>query len=298
MTPEDRPEGDHPRAPRRGGAAGAPRPPIAFARHEARRGAHWLKEAYAMMAAQRLPWLLLLLLYYLAAGIIDVIPFVGQLALPLLKPVFAVGFLAAAWNQERGGAPELRFLFQGFRSNLWALLPLGAFLLVGVALAVLATSLVDGGKLLDLMAGRSRLDEAVLATGEVQAAMLLAAALALPVVLALWFAPGLVVFHDCTAGEALVVSLRASLANWRPISVYAALVFLFGGVLPATATAFVAALIPAEFALVVAVAFLLPYVFLFVATLHVSDYVSYRDVFHAGERAGSDAAGQTPTPAP
>ena len=27
----------------------------------------------------------------------------------------------------------------------------------------------------------------------------------------------------------------------------------------------------------------LPYMFFFAATLHVSDYVSYRDVFHAGE---------------
>ena len=126
----------------------------------------------------------------------------------------------------------------------------------------------------------------MLATGEVQAAMLFAAALALPVILALWFAPGLVVFHDCGAFEALALSLRASLANWRPIAVYGALVFFFGGVLPASATAIVATIVPSEFALVVVVAFLLPYVFLFVATLHISDYVSYRDVFHAGEDAG------------
>ena len=62
--------------------------------------------------------------------------------------------------------------------------------------------------------------------------------------------------------------------------------FFFGGVLPASATAIVAAIVPSEFALVVVVAFLLPYVFLFVATLHISDYVSYRDVFHADEDAG------------
>ena len=39
--------------------------------------------------------------------------------------------------------------------------------------------------------------------------------------------------------------------------------------------------------------FLLPYVFLFAATLHVSDYVSYRDVFHSGERVGDSAAPPT-----
>ncbi|MBL0291247.1 MAG: hypothetical protein IPQ15_11435 [Betaproteobacteria bacterium] len=271
----------------------APGTPIVFARHDARRGAIWLKEAHAMLTAHRLPWLMLLLLYYLVIGIVDIIPLIGQFGLPLLKPVFAVGFLAAAWNQERGGAPELRLLFQGFRSNLWALLPLGAFMLVGISVAVLATSLVDGGKLLEVLSGKVKLDEAVLATGEVQAAMLFAAVLALPVILALWFAPALVVFQDCSAAEALATSLRAAIANWRAISVYGALVFLFGGVLPGIATAIVAAVVPAEYALVVAVAFLLPYVFLFVATLHVSDYVSYRDVFHSGERVGDSAAPPT-----
>jgi uncharacterized membrane protein len=137
-------------------------------------------------------------------------------------------------------------------------------MLVGISVAVLATSLVDGGKLLEVLSGKVKLDEAVLATGEVQAAMLFAAVLALPVILALWFAPALVVFQDCSAAEALATSLRAAIANWRAISVYGALVFLFGGVLPGIATAIVAAVVPAEYALVVAVAFLLPYVFLFV----------------------------------
>ena len=32
----------------------------------------------------------------------------------------------------------------------------------------------------------------------------------------------------------------------------------------------------------------LPYLAFFVATLHISDYVSYRDVFHAGEAVGTE----------
>jgi hypothetical protein len=34
---------------------------------------------------------------------------------------------------------------------------------------------------------------------------------------------------------------------------------------------------------VLALFVVIPYLFAFVATLHISDYVSYRDVFHAGE---------------
>lgn len=267
---------------------------ILFTRHDARHGALWLRDAYAMLSAYRGTWLLLLLVYYIVVGIVDVIPLIGQFGLPLLKPVFAVGFLAAAWNQERGQRPQVQHLFQGFRSNLWALLPIGAFLLVGVSLSILATSLVDDGKLLEVLSGRTRLDESVIASAEVQAAMLFAALLATPIVMALWFAPGLVVFHDCSAGVALVTSLRASLANWKPIAVYGLLVFAFGGLLPALVTGLIAAVVPQEFAMVVAVAFLMPYVFLFVATLHVSDYVSYRDVFHAGEQLAEGAGAPGP----
>ena len=43
-----------------------------------------------------------------------------------------------------------------------------------------------------------------------------------------------------------------------------------------------------------AVALLLPYMFLFIATLHISDYVSYRDIFHADE--APTAAGPTAVP--
>ena len=41
--------------------------------------------------------------------------------------------------------------------------------------------------------------------------------------------------------------------------------------------------LPPSVASVLGIALLMPYVFFFAATLHVSDYVSYRDVFHAGE---------------
>ena len=262
---------------------GTARTDVRYARRPARNGVAWLRDAYRMVSGARLPWLLLLFLYYFVLGVIDLVPFIGQIAAPILKPVFAVGFLAAAWSQERGGTPVPKQLFQGFRSNLWALIPLGVFLVVGITLAVLGTAMVDDGKLLDVLSGKTKFDEALLADGQVQNAMLFAAACALPVMLALWFAPALVVFQDCSAPVALRSSLLASLANWQPIAVYGLLVFFFGGVVPGMATALIALVVPASLAFTVALVLLLPYLFLFIATLHVSDYVSYRDIFHADE---------------
>ena len=266
---------------------------IAFERLSALRGAQWLRDAYGMLALARLPWLALLLLYYLILGIVDFIPYLGQIAAPVLKPVFAVGFLAAAWSQERGGTPEPKQLFVGFRSNLWALIPLGVVLVLGVTLAVLGTALVDDGKLLDALSGKIKVDDALLADERVQLAMLFAAACTVPVMLALWFAPALVVFQDCSAWQALRTSFVAALANWRAITVYGMLVFFYGGVVPGIVTTLITLVVPSTLALTVALFVLLPYLFLFIATLHISDYIGYRDIFHRDEMQKPGAA-ETP----
>lgn len=265
---------------------------ISFARRDASHGALWLRTAFAMLSAHRVRWLLLLLAYYVIIVAIDLVPWVGPFVWPFLKPVFAVGFLAAAWSQERGELPAIAHLFRGFRANLRALLPLGFVFVVGITGAVVATSFVDGGKLLEVLAGAARPDETFLGRGDVQAAMLLGALCALPVVLALWFAPALVVFQDCPAGGALATSLRAALANWRPVAVYGLLLFLYGGVLPVAGAALIAAIAPRDAAPAILMLVVLPYLALLIATLHISDYVSYRDIFHPDELpAPRDEAG-------
>ena len=242
-----------------------------------------------MLSARRTPWLSLLLLYYLVLGIIDLVPYLGQVVAPLLKPVLSVGFLAAAWSQERGGTPQLRQMFDGFRSNLWALMPLGVAFVVGITLAILGTALIDDGKLVDALSGKSRIDDTLLADPEVQLAMLFGVLLSLPVLLALWFAPALVVFQDCGAPQALRTSLAAAWANWRPLTMYGLLVFFYGGVLPGIFTTLITLVAPASLAFGIAIVVLLPYLFLFVATLHISDYVSYRDIFHPRQEPTEEA---------
>lgn len=258
--------------------------PITFARRDARNGIFWIKRAYAMFRASPLRWLLLLFTYYVLIALLEFGPvqLVGQFIAPLLRPVFAVGFLAAAWSQERGTPPRFEHLFQGFRSNLLALVPLGAVFLAGITLAVMATTLIDDGRLIALMSGAEKPTEEALASGPVQMAMLFGVACALPSLLALWFAPALVVFNDASALRAMGTSLRAAIANWRPIAVFCLAVFVLGGVVPVFALS-IAHLFGDAAAGVVALFVVVPYLFAFVATLHVSDYISYRDVFHGDE---------------
>jgi hypothetical protein len=264
-----------------------------FTRHAGPRGFAWLRVSYAMFRRAPLPWLLLVLAYYLVLLAIKMVPLIGGIAAVVMKPVFAVGFLAAAWHQERGTTPSVRDLFQGFRSNLRALLPLGVVLFLGMAFAVYATAAVDGGRLVSLFldpapddltqeAAAQRFSD-TLAEPRVQAAMLFGALCALPTLLGLWFAPALVVFQDAGVALALRSSLRASLANWRPLLRYGIAVFFFTAVVPTLLSLVVAVLVPAGLHAAFAAFVLLPYTACFVATLQICDYVSYRDVFHPDE---------------
>jgi hypothetical protein len=236
-----------------------------------------------MLAAARVRWLMLLLVYYVIQLLVSVVPVVGPLAMMIVRPVFTVGFLAAAWTQQRGGVPEIGHLFRGFRTNLRALIPIGVVLVAGTMLAVLATALVDGGALLDAITATGRPDEAFAANGRVEAAMLFGILCALPTLLAVWFAPALVVFQDCGARQALATSFRAALANWRPLVVYGLLLFFYGAVLPGMAIAIIAVVAPSAAAPYVIALTVVPYIFLFVAAQAISDYVAYRDIFHRDE---------------
>lgn len=261
-----------------------PRPPAVFVRRDARNGLLWLKQSAAMFRARPLTWLLLVFTYYFLVVLAEIGPWprMGALVAPLLKPVFAVGFLAAAWTQERGGAPRFEHLFRGFRSNLFALIPLGVFFFGGISVALLATTLVDDGMLIALLSGTQRPSDEVLTGGRLQLAMLFGSVCALPTLLAMWFAPALVVFDDAGALRALGTSLRAAIANWRAVAVYGSLLFMFGGLLPVVVLS-IGQLFGETFAGVLALFVVAPYLIAFIATLHISDYVSYRDIFHADE---------------
>jgi hypothetical protein len=271
---------------------------IAYTRHPGRRGVVWLRRSYAMFVQHRLAWIGLLLAYYVSLLAVDALPWIGVLLAPMVKPVLSVGFLAAAWTQERGGKPSIGMVFRGFGANLAALLPLGIVFVVGISVALGATALIDGGQLLDLLYGAApapngdpaaaaRHVQQTLGAPRVQLAIVFGALCALPTLMALWWAPALVVFQDAGLATALRASLRAAVANWRAAARYAIGVFVLGAVVPSLLTGLLALLVPPPLNATIAAVVILPYVAFFVATLHISDYVSYRDVFHGEDKSPS-----------
>ena len=265
-----------------------------FARVRASRGWLWLVSAHALFARARVYWLQLILGYWMITVLVSLIPVIGVIAATLLKPVFAVGFLAAAWSIERGEPLRFSRLFDGFRSNLAALIPLGAVYGAGVIAAVMLSSMMDGGALMRLaLLGQVAESASVESMPGIQSALVFAALCSIPTLLALWFAPALVVFQDQPTWRALSLSLRASIANAGAILVYWIAVLFFFIVIPGVIIA-VGALFGyngARFGLALA----MPVMMVIVAVIHAADYVIYRDLFHHGEAMAATARNQPDT---
>jgi hypothetical protein len=264
-------------------------PRVAFRRRPALQGWRWLGESYRMYRRYWALWALFVIAYLVVTLCISALPFLGPLLATILKPVFAVGFLAAAWSQERGEPPRLSQLFAGFRSNLYALVPVGVVYWLGITLALLATSAGDGGTLVKFVFSNVAPPEDYWNGSEVQRAMLAGLVFALPVILALWFAPAIVVFQDAGPLDALSGSLRAAAENWRALLAFGALMLVLWGMVPGLLLGLLVLLFGQTgvglwlFASV-------PFWLSLLATMYICDYVSYRDVFHGEEASATDAA--------
>lgn len=246
--------------------------PSTFSIVPAAEGFEWLRGSIRIFRSQWLRYTSIAALFLLIMQLASIVS--GGLLLVFLKPVLSVGFLAAAWHHERGELPEARHLFAGFKSNLKALLPLGGVYLVGVLLALSIGLAVSGVSIEQILAanGQPKLDELT----QIRF-MLVTIALTLPVTAALWFAPALIVFADASFFQALAVSSRACLRNWAAMCAYAVAVFLL-------LLAVVACAAPVVY--LFANAAWMPLMLLAVpltAVLMISDYVSYRRVFHRDE---------------
>ena len=246
---------------------------LSFSIVPAAEGFEWLRGSVRIFRTQWLRYTSIAALFLLIMQVASVIS--GGLLFVFLKPVLSVGFLAAAWHHERGELPEARHLFAGFKSNLKALLPLGGVYMIGVLIAASIAVFASGITLEQVMVaeGQPKLDEMTQLRF-----MGITILLTLPLTAALWFAPALIVFSDATFGQALVTSARACFSNWLAMSVYGLAIFLLLLAVVAIAAPVLFLLKSAALMLMMLIAVPLT------AVLMISDYVSYRRVFHRDEQ--------------
>jgi uncharacterized membrane protein len=192
----------------------------------AAQGWTWIVDAWTLFTRAPVPWLLLTIVFIVLSIAMNAIVIVGQLAAVVLAPVFVGGVMLGCRRLHEGGMLEVGDLFAGFRTRLGTLAALGAFSLVVLVAIVFIAGLITGFSLFTLGANP---DPAAIAAALVSIllTLLIVTALMLPLAMALWFAPPLVVFQGKGAFEAMAQSFVACLRNMLPFLIYGLILLVF-----------------------------------------------------------------------
>jgi uncharacterized membrane protein len=153
------------------------------------------------------------------------IPILGSLAAIVLAPVFAAGIVTGCRALEEGRDLELGHLFAGFRERFGTLVSVSLLYLAASVVIALVVGLITGAGMWSLLGGGASAASVGAAGLGLLLALLVMLALMLPVFMAVWFAPALVVFHEQSAVEAMKNSFIACLRNMLPFLVYSLVVF-------------------------------------------------------------------------
>jgi uncharacterized membrane protein len=194
---------------------------------EAGRGWDWIAAGWELFKKQAGMWIAVVLVAFVIFFVLALIPVIGSLATFVLSPVFAAGVLVCAREVDEGRSMDVGHLFAGFRGKLGPLATVGAIYLGAAVVIALVVGLATGASVFAMMSG-SGAEVTPAAAMTVLLALLIMLALLLPVIMAVWFAPALVMFHDKPAVEAMKESFAGCLRNIVPFLVYGVVMMVFG----------------------------------------------------------------------
>ncbi|MDF3010844.1 MAG: uncharacterized protein K0S03_1640 [Burkholderiales bacterium] len=175
------------------------------------RGLSWVGEAWDLFKQAAGVWIGMVVVMFVMFFVAAFIPLVGPLATMLFFPVFMGGLMLGCRALEENQELEFAHLFAGFRQNFGTLVAVGALYLAGYVVVMLIVVVLTGASMFTMMMG---------------IAFLLAMGLTIPLLMAVWLAAPLVVFHDQGAVEAMKGSFMGCLKNVLPFLVYGVIMFV------------------------------------------------------------------------
>lgn len=177
------------------------------------RGAAWIGDAWRLLRAQPGMWaaaLVVLLIAYIVLSVIPVVNIFKQLVVPFAY----AGIAIAADEQRRTGAFELGALLGGFRKQPVSLLAVGgAILLTGVVFAIVLVISTGTPAVFRMLMAGAKPDPSLFLTTRFWLGCLVGLAVSVPMGLATYLAPQLIVLHDQPALTAMKMSLIGCLKN-------------------------------------------------------------------------------------
>ncbi|MBR9868733.1 MAG: hypothetical protein GYB20_07395 [Oceanospirillales bacterium] len=221
-------------------------------------GWRWLAEGFGHFKQNPVAWIVAIVIWVIISTVLSVIPVVGSVGVTIISPVITAGFMLGCRSQEEGGDFRIGHLFSGFSNNVGQLMLVGLLYMVSVFVVVVGIMIFAGGAV--FMMGGGNPDN--MGPGMMSAMvlpMLIGALFIVPVIMAYWFAPALVVLNGVSAITAMKMSFSACLKNMLAGLVYSIIVTVL----------LIVAVIPFGLGLLVVI-----------PMLAASMYTAYRDIFY------------------
>lgn len=222
-------------------------------RLEAGAGWRWIQQAWTLFRAEPWTWIGMSLVWLVVVMVLGLLPGVNLLV-NLVMFVPMAGFVVAAYELDEHQNLRFEQLFTGFQRHFGQLVLLS--LLYMLAIFIIVAPLIVLGVVLGTASGGGEVAGLLIAL-----LGLLALALIIPAVMAVWFAPALIVLNGYSAFEAMKLSFRACLANIVPFLIYGLAMMGLG--------------LASAFTLFLGLIVLYPVMF-------ISYYTSYREVLTEG----------------
>jgi len=192
---------------------------------EAGRGWDWIVSGFALFKKQPGIWVLIFIVLAVICILVSMVPLIGSLANILLIQIFAGGLMLGCKALDTSNELEVGHLFAGFQRSTNSLVLLGVLAIVGwIVVLTPGLLIVGGGSFLGALHGGLP-GVATFGLSFVLAALVVLA-LSVPLYMALWFAPALIVFHNLEPVAALKASFAACLRNIVPFLVYGVVIML------------------------------------------------------------------------
>lgn len=194
--------------------------PGEFVVHEPRsvaagRGAGWLFDGFDYFKRNTGSWIAICIIGFLIMIVLNIIPVVNMLA-GFLTSVWVGGIMIGCKAIYDDKGLEIGHLFAGFQNKFASLLGLSAVVML-ISLGVMAITL--GSLFMAVFTGDTSqvgADDAM----KMVLGVLIALALLLPLYMAVWFAPCLILFGDKGLFSAMKLSFIACLKNFVPFLLY------------------------------------------------------------------------------
>lgn len=203
---------------------------------DAGRATAWYGYGFDQFKANAGVWIGMVVVLFLIMMVLAFVPVLGSLASNVLMPVFFGGLMLACQASREGRPVTFDFLFAGFKDKFGSLALLGLFwmiavLLISVAAVFLGALIFGGAMATGAFAGGAGMTGGAgllgLGITAILGFVVLAMIISIPMAMAIWFAPALVVFHNIAPIDALMTSLKASLKNWVAFLVFFVLYIVF-----------------------------------------------------------------------